>query len=123
MFTTMKKFSTWLINQLNERNWSNSDLAKRSGLSPSSISMVVSGHRSPGFEFCAKVGKALDIPPEKVMRIANLLPKEALPVPKDDDTLLEIYETAKRLSKEERESLLRYILWRIQEERRKRRET
>lgn len=67
-------FDDWLIAELEARGWSNSELARRAGLVPSTVSMVVSGHNRPGLEFCVGVGRALSVPPERVLRRAGLLP-------------------------------------------------
>lgn len=76
---TMNDFVAWLTRELNERGWSNSELARRSELVPSTISMVISGRAKPGWEFCLGVARALGFPPEMVLRRAGLLP--ALPAP------------------------------------------
>jgi len=67
-------FGTWLIAQMDDRGWNNSDLARRAGLAPSTISTVVNGQKRPGPEFCTGVAVALDLPPVIVFRKAGLLP-------------------------------------------------
>lgn len=70
----MKDFVTWLTRELNERGWTNSELARRAELVPSTISMVISGRTNPGWEFCLGVARAFGFPPETVLRRAGLLP-------------------------------------------------
>jgi transcriptional regulator with XRE-family HTH domain len=65
----------WLNEQLNERGWSMRELARRSGLSHAVISLVLSKHNAPGLDFCVGVARALDVPPENVLRMAGLIPK------------------------------------------------
>lgn len=67
-------FSMWLTQELNERGWHNSELARRSGMGNSTVSQILSGVKKPGWDFCANVAKAFGYPAEKVFRIAKLLP-------------------------------------------------
>lgn len=67
-------FATWLIEELKKKDWSQSDLARRAGVSQVTVSRVLSETRQPGPEFCQGVAQALRIPPEQVFRRAGLLP-------------------------------------------------
>lgn len=110
----MDRLSSWLANELKNRGWSHRELARRSGLSQTAISTVLSGQRQPGWEFCAAVAGALGEAPEQLMRMAGLLPP--LPAPEGDVTLRDLIEYAKLLSPEERQFVLDYTLWRYQQE-------
>lgn len=70
----VNEFITWLTKELNDRGWTNSELARRSELVPSTVSMVISGKTNPGLEFCLGVARAFGLPPEAVLRKAGLLP-------------------------------------------------
>lgn len=94
------KFISWLNNELNERKWTNAELSRQADIAPSYISMVISGQQKPGFEFCVKVADAFDEPPERILRLAGLLPP--LPGPEDSPTLRDLIETARRLDPDER---------------------
>ncbi len=109
---------TWLANELKNRGWSHRELARRSNLSQTAISTVLSGQRQPGWEFCAAIARALGEAPEKVFRRAGLLP--ALPAPEDDATLRELVEYTRQLSREERTQVLQYAQWRYQQEQQRR---
>ena len=67
-------FDAWLMGELEQRGWSNSELARRAGVVPSTVSMILSGQNRPGFEFCVKVSRAFNLRPEAVLRRAGLLP-------------------------------------------------
>lgn len=101
-----KDFVTWLNNELNKRGWSNSELHRRSGMATSTISMVLGGQKKPGWEFCLAIATALNEPPEKIFRIAGLLP--ALPS-SEDETLRESIDILKSLSPQQRKEVLRYL--------------
>jgi len=75
-FTMRIEFITWLIDQMNRRGWNNSELARRAGIGPSGISMIINEQRAPGVDFCRAVARALGLPPETVFRQAGLLPPD-----------------------------------------------
>lgn len=67
-------FVTWLMKELETRDWSYSELARRADIAPSSISMVISRKRIPGWDVCAGIARAFNLPPARVFAIAGLLP-------------------------------------------------
>jgi transcriptional regulator with XRE-family HTH domain len=72
-----EQFVTWLNEALRSRGWSNSELARRAGIAPSAISMILSGQRGVGPDICNALARALDVPPSLVFQKAELLPNEA----------------------------------------------
>ena len=99
-------FVTWLSNEMEERGWNNSELARRAGLVPSAVSQVIAGNRGTGPEFCRSVARALHLPPELVFRKAGLLPP--LPGPEEDVTFGELLDVVRNLSVEERVLVLKF---------------
>src|SRR3990170_4371890 len=79
------KFSTWLLNELQQRDWTQAVLARKSGLSRAAISNIISNNRNPNPESCAAIAKAFKIQPETVLRQAGHLP----PLYDDPDTMAE----------------------------------
>ena len=73
------KLINWLNTQLEERGWSQRELARRTGLSHTAISTVLNSQRNPGWDFCAAIARTLGEPPENVFRMAGLLPSVSLP--------------------------------------------
>ena len=69
----MSEFGEWLADELEQRAWSSSELARRAGISQSSVSNVVTGKQIPGLEFCKGVAKALDMPADRLLRLAGHL--------------------------------------------------
>lgn len=67
-------FVTWLDEQLAERSWNRSELARRAGFTHSALSHIYSGARKPGMELCTGIARALNISPEVVFEKAGLLP-------------------------------------------------
>jgi transcriptional regulator with XRE-family HTH domain len=84
----------WIVDETERRNWSNNELAKRAGLSPSYVSMVLSGQRSVTFDFCAGIAKAFGERPEVIFRKAGLLPTSSgkmSELSEDEKELVEAY--------------------------------
>lgn len=71
----MDKFSEWLIGEIKQRGWSQSDLARASGLTRQVISYYLVGEsKSPNPEALRAIASALKLPPETVFRAAGILP-------------------------------------------------
>ncbi len=67
-------FTQWLLEEMKAREWSQAELARKSKVSESHLSHVLSGRRRPKIEFCNRVARAFDLPSEVVARKAGLLP-------------------------------------------------
>ena len=111
-FAMEKSFIEWLQDELSDRGWSGSELSRRSGVSQSAISLVLSGNRQPGTEFCDGIARAFKIPVDSVYRVAGLLPVK----PSDDETVSEITHIYHNLTDENREDLLDYARSRLQKQ-------
>lgn len=68
-----EKLNKWIIEQLEEREWSQRELGRQSGLTGATVSNVLAGHTQPTWDFCAAIARAFGQPPEKVFRLAGLL--------------------------------------------------
>jgi transcriptional regulator with XRE-family HTH domain len=69
-------FADWLREELKKRDWSQADLSKKAGISPSQVTRVLSGERGIGEESLNAIARALNISPITVFRKAGLLPEE-----------------------------------------------
>ena len=96
------KFSTWLLNELQQRDWSQADLARKSGLSRAAVSNIISNNRNPSPASCAAIAKAFKIQVETVLRQAGHLP----PLYDDPDTMAEWIHLYRIAEKQDREYLL-----------------
>jgi len=102
----MDTFADWLLQQMQERDWSQADLARQSGLTRSTISYYLSEKsKSPDEAALRKIARAFKFPPETIFRAAGLLPSK----PEIDEQIEEILHEAAQLSGAEREELLAYI--------------
>lgn len=66
-------FSIWLDEELNRRGWTQADLARSSGLSTGTISLLYTGGRKPGKRTAPAIARAFNIPPERVFQAAGIL--------------------------------------------------
>jgi transcriptional regulator with XRE-family HTH domain len=108
-------FTTWFFEELRRRDWSQSDLSERSGISQGAISKVIQGQRNPGLDFCMGIAKAFQVPPEVVMRSAGILP----PVPEIDEEREEIDYLFNELSSEGKKDILIYARFLLAEEKKR----
>lgn len=67
-------FVPWLVAELEDRGWSQRQLAKRASMSATSVSQVITEQRDPSPDFCIAIAHALRLPPEDVLRRAGHLP-------------------------------------------------
>jgi transcriptional regulator with XRE-family HTH domain len=70
-----KKFQTWLMQQLQERDWSQADLSRKSNLTRQAIANYMAG-RIPDEKSLRQIARAFKLPPITVFRVAGILPAE-----------------------------------------------
>jgi transcriptional regulator with XRE-family HTH domain len=64
----------YLEDQLQRRTWRPADLARAAGVPDATISHILKGSRRAGPDVCNAIARALNEPPEKIFRLAGLLP-------------------------------------------------
>lgn len=84
---TMSNLSDLLVKELQKRGWSQRELSRRSGISPTQISHVISEQANPGSDFCLAIARALRYSPEEIMRLAGLLPSLPAPVAEEKEIM------------------------------------
>lgn len=110
----MENFSLWLLNELEKRNWQPADLAKKARISRGSLSNILNNYRKPGPDLCLAIAQALGEPPEKVFRLAGLLPP--LPGGEDEQISREVMDILRNMSPENRQDLLNYARYRYKQQ-------
>ncbi len=68
-------FNEWVLAQIEARDWSVRELARRAGVSHGAINNVLNDLRNPGPDLCQALARALHVPAEEVFRRAGLLPE------------------------------------------------
>lgn len=67
-------FADWLIEEINKRNWNQSELARKSGLTRQAISHILSGRsQTPDNKSLEAIARALNFPADEVMRRAGVI--------------------------------------------------
>lgn len=101
----MTTFSEWIEDSLKSRNWKPADLARAAGVPDATLSNVLNGKRKPGPDLCLAIATALGEPPEKVFRLAGLLPS----LPNDDGDVQEVIDIIKNLPPAKRKQALDFL--------------
>lgn len=99
-------FVAWLESEMSGRGLSQSELARRAGVTPPTINKILSRERFPGVEFCKGVARAFGMRDIEVMRIAGLADPEP---PSDTPTLREMIGKFTRLSDEDQIYILKIV--------------
>ena len=101
-------FANWLHSQLTIAGWEQADLARRTGISKTQISNVLSGVRQAGPEFCIAVARAFGISREEVFQVRGWLLSSSAPVLQGeaDPQLMAMVEVVRTLPLEQRQRII-----------------
>lgn len=102
---SVETFRDWLLNELKKRGWSQSELAKRAGLAPSTISNILNANKGLGEVSLSAIAKALNVPTEIVFRAAGFLPKAHI-MTEQKEEILYLFD---KLSEQEKKDAIRYL--------------
>jgi transcriptional regulator with XRE-family HTH domain len=102
-------FTAWLTQQLQEKDLSMRELARRGKISHTTISLVISGERKPTYEFCVGIAKGLGLPPDEVLALAGKLPKSPELTPELQEWIY-IFE---QLTDEDRAELMQFGRYKV----------
>ena len=83
----METFGTWILQQLDNRGWTQAELARRAHIGEATLSRIISGMRGIGPDACLSIARALNEQPEHVFRLAGLLPPLPEPVAEEREAL------------------------------------
>lgn len=120
MFLMTNMLSIWLNAEMITRGWTQSELARRSGLHRAVISKILSDSSKPTPETCRALAVALKLPVEQVYRATGLLPYKA----KTDELAERAEHLYNLLAPENQRKALEYLEFlKIQEERKEYRVT
>jgi transcriptional regulator with XRE-family HTH domain len=85
-------FADWVRDQIKERNWTQAELARRSGISPAHITKALNGERGFGEKSILAIAQALKLPATTAFRAAGILPEEPEYIPLLDEWNAIFYE-------------------------------
>ena len=105
MLTMSADFSKWLQREMDQREWSQSELARRAGIDRQLIwGYLNSKVTKPDEAILQKIARAFKIPVEEVYRAAGILP----PKPTTDEWIEKITHVTNELPDDEKERVYQY---------------
>lgn len=104
MYYMSTQLGDWLLDELRKRDWSQNELARRSGLTSGTISNIVTGRMGGSKQTLKAIARALRVPTEIIFVEAGLLSRELI---KDRET--ELLFLFRRLPDHEQERLLKTL--------------
>lgn len=108
-------FAAWLEEQRQQRDMTQADLARASGLSTAHVSRLENRRSAPGPDALDAIARALKLPPPEVYRAAGLLPKRDL-----RSALIErIVHIVEQLPPEEQERFASLAEWTVEQQERR----
>ena len=78
-------FADWLNSELENRGWSQSELARRAGINQVTVSRIINEGRKVGPSVAKKIAHALGVREEEVFRKVGLLPELKNPAVWNDE--------------------------------------
>lgn len=109
-FSQMDTFGQWLLENLEIKGWSQSELARRCRVKPSTVSKWISGENKPSPENIVDMAPLLGVTPEEIFRRVWLPASMATRL-----ETRELLEYVEGLTREERAELLRYAKYLYQQ--------
>jgi transcriptional regulator with XRE-family HTH domain len=103
---TMEDLSRWLLEHLERKGWTQSELARRANINQVTISNIINGNRGLGLDVAIKIADALSIPRIEILEQMGVLRP---PPPTDTPNLREMNEAFAYLTTEERQNWLRML--------------
>jgi len=101
-------FSDWLNKQMNEKGWSQAELARRAGINRQVVSNYINKQREkPDYDILIAIARALNIPPETIFRAAGLL----TPVSPDTEYEKRLIYLVRMLNDRYQKQILDYAEW------------
>lgn len=70
----MDKLIDWLLSESDKRGLSQGQLARLMGMSKTNVNNVINGKINYSADFCIALASALNVSPERVLRLAGYLP-------------------------------------------------
>ena len=100
-------FVTWVSDELQQRGWSQAELARRGKFSTGTLSRIMNRERMPGVETCQAIAHAFNMRDTDVMQIAGL----AASTSPDDQTpsVRELIGKFSELNDANQETVLRIV--------------
>lgn len=66
-------FVDYIESELQRREWSRSDLARKGDITPTQVTRILSRKQMAGKDFCQAIARAFNVPEEEIFRRAGIL--------------------------------------------------
>jgi len=83
-------FAKWIVDEVERRGWSYSELARRAEVSTAQVSDVVNLKSNPGDKFCLGVARAFRMSPSEVFRLAGRLPSIPAEIEREKELIYKV---------------------------------
>lgn len=103
---TMGDLSRWLLEHLERKGWTQSELARQAKVNQVTISNIINGNRGLGMDVALKIADALSIPRIEILEQMGVLRP---PPPTDTPSIREMNEAFAYLTAEEQRVWLRML--------------
>ena len=103
---TMGDLSRWLLEHLEHKGWTQSELARQANVNQVTISNIINGNRGLGLDVAIKIADALSIPRSEILKQMGILPPSP---PTDTPSIHEMNEAFAYLTSEEQRVWLRML--------------
>ncbi len=105
----MTVFTNWLEEELKNKGWSYSELARRANTHRTTVSAVMTGRNKVTWEFCANVATALGTSPIDLFKKADLIETD-----ETDGKIEEVMQIMSQLNDTDRQDILDFAKFRQQ---------
>lgn len=109
MLAIMNNFSRWLQEELNKREWTQADLARKASVSRAAVSDVMSGKRNVGRDLAVAISTALNVPLAEIFRANGILP----PMAETSARSRQVEHLLSQLPDDEYDGVIEYIKMRM----------
>ena len=104
----MHELINYIETELRRRGWRPADLARHARITDASLSRILNESRRAGPDICRAIARALNEPPEKIFRLAGLLPPARDPGD-DEEELLYHYRDLDEVGQREARAVIRAL--------------
>ena len=102
----VEDLSGWLLKTLEDKGWTQSELARKSGVNQVTISRILNGDRGMGIDVAVKLADTFGIEREEILKRMGVLRPSP---PTDTPTIAQMLAEFAQLSGEEQEQILKQV--------------
>lgn len=106
---TMDDFIRYVEQKMNERRWSQADLAREANMTTSMVSNLLNGKRKVGISTANSLARAFQVPPTEVLSAAGLIPK----IPAKTAAEEQLLYMFRQLSENDQEAILDFVEFKV----------